>query len=61
MVASGAIQTIGVGLLTTFKVDTSTAKWVGYQLIGGFGRGLGFQMVPTSLSLSVLIIVSPRH
>jgi hypothetical protein len=51
---------IGVGLMTTFKVDTSSAKWIGYQVIGGFGRGLGMQMVRTSLSSSVLIIVSPH-
>jgi hypothetical protein len=61
MVASGVVQTIGVGLTSTFKVDTSSAKWIGYQVIAGFGRGLGAQMVRTSLPLSVLIIVSPRH
>jgi hypothetical protein len=31
--------------MTTFKVETSSAKWIGYQVIGGFGRGLGMQMV----------------
>lgn len=38
-----AILCIGSGLLTTFEVDTSVAKWVGYQFVAGIGIGLGFQ------------------
>lgn len=38
-----ALLSIGSGLLTTFEVDTPTAKWVCYQLIAGMGIGLAFQ------------------
>jgi hypothetical protein len=37
------IMAIGAGLMTTFKVDTSKAIWIGYQVIFGFGIGLGQQ------------------
>ena len=30
---------IGAGLFTTFRTDTSVGKWVGYQIIYGFGLG----------------------
>jgi MFS family permease len=31
---------IGAGLLTTFETDTNHDKWIGYQVIYGFGVGL---------------------
>jgi hypothetical protein len=34
---------VGSGLLTTFDLHTSTAKWFGYQVIAGLGIGVGFQ------------------
>ena len=34
---------IGSGLLTTFETDTGSPKWIGYQIIYGFGVGLGMQ------------------
>ncbi|KAI9040119.1 MDR family MFS transporter [Aspergillus affinis] len=37
------IMTIGAGLLTTLQVDTSEGKWIGYQILYGFGMGLSFQ------------------
>ena len=43
-VASGVIASVGHGLLSTINSTTSTAKWIGYQIIVGFGRGLGMQM-----------------
>ncbi|MCJ1243696.1 hypothetical protein MMC30_000893 [Trapelia coarctata] len=42
--ASVVFMAIGGGLLTTFTVDISTAKWVIYQLIFGLGTGFGFQL-----------------
>ena len=35
---------MGNGLFTTFKVHTETAKWAGYQVLVGVGRGIGMQM-----------------
>jgi len=37
------ILSIGAGLISTLKVDTGHAKWIGYQIIFGFGLGLGMQ------------------
>ncbi|KAM0342627.1 hypothetical protein ACHAPU_009356 [Fusarium lateritium] len=43
MIAGSVLMAIGFGLITTFEVETSTAKWVGYQLIAGIGVGIGLQ------------------
>ncbi|KAF2096878.1 major facilitator superfamily transporter [Rhizodiscina lignyota] len=43
MWASVVLGSIGAGLLTTLKVDSSSAKWIGYQIITGIGNGLGYQ------------------
>jgi hypothetical protein len=40
----GAIlATVGCALFYTFDVDTSSGKWIGYQLIAGFGFGSAWQ------------------
>ncbi|TVY37498.1 Rubrofusarin-specific efflux pump [Lachnellula occidentalis] len=38
----------GAGLLTTLTVHTSTGQWIGYQIIYGFGLGLGMQQAGMS-------------
>lgn len=38
------IMCVGAGLLTTFQVDTGAGKWIGYQILYGFGLGLCFQV-----------------
>jgi hypothetical protein len=42
-VASSILMSIGAGLLTTFTVDTASPKWIGYQIIYGFGVGIAMQ------------------
>lgn len=42
---STVFMAVGAGLLTRFKVDTPTDRWVGYQIIFGLGAGFGFQQV----------------
>ncbi|KAI5813082.1 major facilitator superfamily domain-containing protein [Pyronema omphalodes] len=37
------LAAIGAGLLTTFEVDTPTAKWIGYQILAGAGVGFSMQ------------------
>ncbi|KAF2757044.1 MFS general substrate transporter [Pseudovirgaria hyperparasitica] len=53
--ASVVFMSVGAGLLTTFEVDTGSSKWIGYQVIFGFGVGMGMQMtlmcVQTALPL----------
>jgi hypothetical protein len=40
---SAVIMPIGAGIISTFKTTTPHAKWIGYQIIFGFGLGLGMQ------------------
>ena len=44
IIASGVFVSIGTGLFTTFSLTTSTAKWIGYEILAGVGRGAGMQM-----------------
>lgn len=55
MYVSTVIMAIGAGLLTTFKVDTGHAKWIGYQTLFGIGVGLGMQQ-PLMAAQTVLSI-----
>jgi Major Facilitator Superfamily len=41
---SAIIMPIGAGLLSTLKVDSGHAMWIGYQVLLGMGIGLGMQM-----------------
>lgn len=43
-VVGGVLATVGSGLLYTLDVDTSTGKWIGYQIIAGAGWGVAFQV-----------------
>lgn len=44
LVVGSAIATIASGLIYTFDIGTGTGKWIGYQILGGFGWGLAFQI-----------------
>ncbi|KAF2178412.1 putative MFS multidrug transporter [Zopfia rhizophila CBS 207.26] len=39
MIFGVCLTAVGAGLLTTLEVSTSEAKWIGYQIIYGFGLG----------------------
>ncbi|KAH6851372.1 major facilitator superfamily-domain-containing protein [Chaetomium sp. MPI-CAGE-AT-0009] len=43
-VGGALIGVIAAGLLYTLDIDTSVGKWIGYQLLGGVGWGLAFQV-----------------
>ncbi|KAK9446483.1 putative MFS multidrug transporter [Limtongia smithiae] len=43
MFACSIVMSIGLGLVTTFKVDTPHQRWIGYQVVTGFGLGMGMQ------------------
>ena len=47
------LTSIGTGLLTTLRPDSGTGKWIGYQIIFGFGCGLAWQ-VPQVAAQAVL-------
>ncbi|KAK2765439.1 hypothetical protein FQN54_008288 [Arachnomyces sp. PD_36] len=43
-VCGAVIAVIAAGLLYTLDIDTSTGKWIGYQILGGVGWGIAFQV-----------------
>jgi Na+/melibiose symporter-like transporter len=43
MIFGSAIFTVGAGMLYTLQVNSSTGRWIGYQLLSGFGAGGGVQ------------------
>ncbi|CAN9079477.1 unnamed protein product [Alternaria sp. RS040] len=53
MVVSSILMAIGVGLLTTFQPDTSSSRWIGYQVI--FGAGAGFGMQQTLIAVQTVL------
>ncbi|KAH8651095.1 major facilitator superfamily domain-containing protein [Xylariales sp. PMI_506] len=64
--ASAAFVSIGNGLLSTLSPGTSTGKWIGYQILLGFGRGLGMQipilavqntLPPAQISVAMAIVM----
>jgi MFS family permease len=44
LIGGAAVATIGAGLLYLLDVDTSTGKWIGYQIVAGVGWGVAFQI-----------------
>ncbi|KID94828.1 Major facilitator superfamily domain, general substrate transporter, partial [Metarhizium majus ARSEF 297] len=38
------VTAIGSGLMVTFQKDTNEGKWIGYQILAGFGRGTALNM-----------------
>ena len=48
LIACSVVLSIGAGLLTTLKVDTNAPHWIGYQIVFGFGLGLGMQQAAMS-------------
>ncbi|EFX06554.1 efflux pump antibiotic resistance protein [Grosmannia clavigera kw1407] len=39
-----ALATVGTGLLYTLNVGTSSGRWIGFQILAGFGFGFVFQI-----------------
>ncbi|KAF4629471.1 hypothetical protein G7Y89_g8680 [Cudoniella acicularis] len=44
MICGAAVFTVGAGLFYLLKVDSSAGKWIGFQLLSGFGAGAGVQI-----------------
>ncbi|MCJ1455034.1 hypothetical protein MMC28_005388 [Mycoblastus sanguinarius] len=55
MIISSILVSIGTGLLTTWKVDTGHAMWIGYQATCGLGSGLGMNQ-PLMAAQTVLAL-----
>ncbi|ORY71976.1 putative MFS aflatoxin efflux pump [Pseudomassariella vexata] len=43
MLVGSCIVSMGAGLLTTLEISTASPKWIGYQILYGFGLGMTFQ------------------
>ncbi|KAI9759116.1 MAG: hypothetical protein M4579_002563 [Chaenotheca gracillima] len=44
MPVGAVLATIAAGLLYTLDIGTGTGKWIGYQVLAGFGYGIAFQV-----------------
>jgi MFS family permease len=43
-ILGACLASVGAGLISTWTVDTSEAKWIGYQIINGIGLGFVYQV-----------------
>ncbi|KAJ6126668.1 major facilitator superfamily domain-containing protein [Penicillium sp. IBT 18751x] len=43
MILCPCILSVGLGLLSTLSLDTNSAHWIAYQILCGFGVGIGMQ------------------
>lgn len=53
MFVATALMSTGAGLMTTFKLDTNYAAWIGYEVLFGLGIGSGLQQ-PSLAAQTVL-------
>jgi MFS family permease len=54
MMIAPMLASIGVGLMTTWTVNTSKSKWTGYQVLYGLGLGFGIQGSSMSVQASLV-------
>ncbi|KAI0597516.1 putative aflatoxin efflux pump [Biscogniauxia sp. FL1348] len=43
MILCPSLMAVGLGLMTTFRVNESSSHWIGFQFIAGLGLGFGIQ------------------
>ncbi|CAK7236099.1 hypothetical protein SBRCBS47491_009521 [Sporothrix bragantina] len=53
VVGGNSFVLIASGLFTTFKPSTSSGEWIGYQILGGAGRGFVMQLLSTVIQANV--------
>lgn len=56
MILSTIISSIGAGMISTWPVSVASNRWIGYQVIFGFGIGVGMQQ-----PMMMAQIVLPRE
>ncbi|KAL7905469.1 major facilitator superfamily domain-containing protein [Trichoderma velutinum] len=54
-----AFMAIGIGLYGTFDIDTSSAHWIGYQILPGIGFGMMAQMPVVAVQATLPTLQSP--
>ncbi|KAH6654694.1 major facilitator superfamily domain-containing protein [Truncatella angustata] len=43
IILCSVLMAAGAGLMTLLRVDSPNAEWIGYQVLAGFGMGMGMQ------------------
>jgi hypothetical protein len=61
MIVGGAIFVVGCGLIYTLEISSGAGKWVGYQLISGFGAGGGIQSMSSHTYCRSIDAKSPQY
>lgn len=56
MILSSVLAAVGGGLLSTLQVDSGHTKWIPFQIICGFGVGLGLQQA----TLAAQTVLEPK-
>jgi hypothetical protein len=51
--ACSVLMSIGAGMLMTLKTDSGKGAWIGYQIIFGFGLGLGMQQAAIAVQAAL--------
>ncbi|EPE10580.1 mfs transporter [Ophiostoma piceae UAMH 11346] len=53
ILVGNSLVSIASGLFTTFTPSTSTGQWIGFQILGGVGRGFVMQLLITVIQANV--------
>ncbi|CAK7201788.1 hypothetical protein SEUCBS139899_004503 [Sporothrix eucalyptigena] len=53
VIGGNSFVAIASGLFTTFSPSTNTGEWIGYQILGGAGRGFVMQLLTTVIQANV--------
>ncbi|KAI9744720.1 MAG: hypothetical protein M1818_001645 [Claussenomyces sp. TS43310] len=56
LIACSVLMSVGAGLLSTFSISTNHAHWIGYQVLFGYGVGLGQQQA----GLAAQVVLPPK-
>lgn len=51
--AAAIFMPIGIGLATTFSLQTPTSHWIGYEILIGIGIGAGFQQARVAAQVTL--------
>ncbi|TVY82122.1 Efflux pump mlcE [Lachnellula suecica] len=66
MLTAGVFMSVGMGLMGSFTVFTSAARWAGYQIVASLGRGCGMQiptvamqnaLPPTQIAIGMSVLI----
>jgi len=53
LILGSVLMTVGSGLITTFRPDTSAGYWISYQIV--YGIGIGFAFPPPYIAVQTVL------